>query len=191
MKNRLQKIVVIFMCLIAVVLCFQNTSYAASFKATVSSKTITVGDTITLNLTADNAAGNYKVTISDTSKLSVVSGNIAEWLEAGSTKLTLKANAVGSVTITATATDMADLDNSRNKVKDSHSFTITMKEKEQPKPPTTQTVTPSHSSKTPSHQNRDKPSHIHKVQSLRHHSNPVKYPDVPTLGEYYIPAANR
>ena len=40
------------------------------------------------------------------------------------------------------------------------------------------------------HQNRDKPSHIHKVQSLRHHSNPVKYPDVPTLGEYYIPAAN-
>ncbi len=137
MKNRLQKIVVIFMCLIAVVLCFQNTSYAASFKATVSSKTITVGDTITLNLTADNAAGNYKVTISDTSKLSVVSGNIAEWLEAGSTKLTLKANAVGSVTITATATDMADLDNSRNKVKDSHSFTITIKEKEQPKPPTT------------------------------------------------------
>lgn len=137
MKNRLQKIFVILVCLIMTGLCYQSVSYAASFKASISSKTVTVGDTITLNLTADNAAGNYKVTISDTSKLSVVSGNTVEWLEAGSTKLTLKANAVGSVTVTATATDMADLDNSRNKVKDSHSYTITIKEKEQTPPSTT------------------------------------------------------
>lgn len=117
-------VLMIFICLVF----FSSVSNAASFDASITKTNATVGDSIAVTVTADNAAGMYSVTASN-SKVSVTSGETSEFLEDGSTTITFKAESAGTVTITATATDMTDLDDDEKKVTGSKSFEITIKEK--------------------------------------------------------------
>lgn len=130
MKKNL-KLLVVLVLMVGLILLFQNMSYAATLSSSVNKTTVTVGDTVTLTLNANNIAGNYRVTISDTSKLSVSSGSTWNWLEDESTTIVLKANAVGTATITVTPEDMTDLDDSTAKVTGTKSYTITIKAKEE------------------------------------------------------------
>lgn len=103
-------------------------SNAASFNASISKTTVNVGDTFTVTVTANNAAGMYSVSASN-SNVSLSSGSASEFLENGSTTLTYKANKAGTVTITARASDMTDLDDDTKAVTGSKTFTVTVKSK--------------------------------------------------------------
>ena len=101
---------------------------AASFGASISKTTVNVGDTFTVTVKANNAAGMYLVSASN-SNVSLSSGSTSEFLENGSTTLTYKANKPGTVTITAKATDMTDLDDDKKAVTGSKTFSVTIKSK--------------------------------------------------------------
>lgn len=101
-----------------------NSAYAASFTATASSTNIKVGDTVTITVKANNAAGMYKVSSDNTSVLAISSGSASEFLENNSTKIVFKAKKTGTANITAESLDMTDLDNSKVQVKGSKTFKI-------------------------------------------------------------------
>lgn len=123
MNRKLRNIVFIFTFIFALML-LNSISYAASFKTKVSPETVKVGDTITITLTADNAAGMYNVKISDASILGVSSGSLSDFLEDESATIKLKAKKAGTVTVTTAAEDMTDLDNSKNTVTGGGTYTI-------------------------------------------------------------------
>lgn len=107
---------------------FNTTSNAASFDASISKTSVTVGDTFTVTVKANNAAGMYSVSSSN-SNVSVSSGSSSEFLENASATITFKANKAGNATITAKATDMTDLDDDTKAVTGSKSFSVTIKAK--------------------------------------------------------------
>ena len=139
----------IFGCIftIACLFLFNTTSNAASFDASISKTSVTVGDTFTVTVKANNAAGMYSVSSSN-SNVSVSSGSSSEFLENASATITFKANKAGTATITAKATDMTDLDDDTKAVTGSKSFSVTIKEKSttNTKPSTTTETAPSFSS---------------------------------------------
>lgn len=120
----------IFGCIfiIACLFLFNTTSNAASFDASISKTSVTVGDTFTVTVKANNAAGMYSVSSSN-SNVSVSSGSSSEFLENASATITFKANKAGNATITAKATDMTDLDDDTKAVTGSKSFSVTIKAK--------------------------------------------------------------
>lgn len=120
----------IFGCIftIACLFIFNTTSNAASFDASISKTSVTVGDTFTVTVKANNAAGMYSVSSSN-SNVSVSSGSSSEFLENASATITFKANKAGNATITAKATDMTDLDDDTKAVTGSKSFSVTIKAK--------------------------------------------------------------
>ena len=129
MKNKYFKVIGTIFVAIFVWFCLFITSNAASFSASISKTTVNVGDTITVTVTVDNAAGMYSVSASN-SNVALSDGNESEFLEDDSTTVTYKATKAGTVTITATASDMTDLDSDKTQVTGSKSFTVTIKEKE-------------------------------------------------------------
>ena len=129
MKNKYFKVVGTIFVAIFVWFCLFITSNAASFSASISNTTVNVGDTITVTVTADNAAGMYSVFASN-SNVALSDGDESEFLEDDSTTVTYKATKAGTVTITAIASDMTDLDSDKTQVTGSKSFTVTIKEKE-------------------------------------------------------------
>ncbi len=104
-------------------LAFSTISSASSFDAKVSTTNVKVGDNFTVTVYANNAAGMYSVSTSN-SNVSVISGSKSEFLENGSTTITFKAMSAGSTTITAKATDMTDLDDDTKAVTGSKTFNI-------------------------------------------------------------------
>lgn len=103
-------------------------SNAASFSASISKTTVNVGDTFTVTVKANNAAGMYSVSASN-SNVSVSAGNTSEFLENGSATVTYKATKEGKVTITASASDMTDLDDDSKQVTGQKTFNVTVKAK--------------------------------------------------------------
>ena len=128
MKKNILKISFII-CVAIFVLCLSNTisNAAASFDASISKTSVKVGDTFTVTVKANNAAGNYSVSTSN-SNITLTSGSATEFLDNGSATLTYKAVTAGTVNIVAKATDMTDLDNSSVPVNGSKTFTITISE---------------------------------------------------------------
>ena len=112
-KTKKQLIFIIFSILL---FALTTISYAASFTPGISSTNVKVGDTITITVKADNAAGMYNVKVSDSSVLEVISGATSEFLENNSATIKLKAKKAGSATISVTPDDMTDLDDSTKQV---------------------------------------------------------------------------
>ena len=130
-KYNMNKRIKIFGTIFAIIILWFSLhiiSNAASFNASISKTTVNVGDTFTVTVTANNAAGMYSVSASN-SNVSLSSGSASEFLENGSTTLTYKANKAGTVTITARASDMTDLDDDTKAVTGSKTFTVTVKSK--------------------------------------------------------------
>lgn len=145
MKKSILKMSIIVVLTLSILFIMNSFSKAASFDASISKTTVNVGETFTVTVRANNAAGNYDISTSN-SNVSVVSGNTSEFLENASATITYKATSVGSVNIIAKATDMTDLDNSSNAVTGSRTFTVTVKAAPTPTPTKTPTPTPT---KTP------------------------------------------
>lgn len=127
-NQRIKKSVFSILLVIACLFLLSTISQAASFSASISKSTVTVGDTFTVTVNANNAAGMYSVSNSN-SNVSVSSGSKSEFLENGKASITFKAVKAGTVTITAKADDMTDLDDDTKTVKGSKSFTVTIKDK--------------------------------------------------------------
>lgn len=124
MKKNIFKIGLIICSIIFTLYLCNTISNAASSNASISKTTVTVGDTFTVTIKADNAAGTYSVSTNN-SNATLTSGSTSEFLENSSATLTYKAVTAGTITITA-KTEMTDLDNSSNDVSTSKSFTVTI-----------------------------------------------------------------
>ena len=125
MNRIIKKIFIIMAVCLMSIWMLATTSNAASFKASISETTVEVGDTLTVTINLDNAAGMYDVKVSDTSILEVTSGETSEFLDNESTTIKFKAKKVGTATITATPTDVIDNDNSENQItKGGETFTV-------------------------------------------------------------------
>lgn len=96
---------------------------AGSFSISSSSRTVTVGDSVTINVGINNLAGNFSITSSNNS---VLSGGKSDWFE-GSTTVYFTAKSAGTATITVSATNVADFD-TNNEVNGSKSVTINVVE---------------------------------------------------------------
>ena len=130
MKKKIKVFITIIVAIILMILfTLQVDSKAASFSSSISKTSATVGDTITITIQADNAAGMYNVNISG-SAVALTSGASSEWIENESITLQLEASQPGTATITVSTNNMADLDNSENKLNEERTYTVTVKEKE-------------------------------------------------------------
>lgn len=126
MNKKILKIAIVIATMLFALILFNTKSSAASFDAKISTTNAKVGDTITVTVTANNAAGMYSVS-ADNGNVSHTGGSTSEFLEAGSTTVTYKAVKEGTVKITANAKDMTDLDDDTKAVKGSKTFTVTIK----------------------------------------------------------------
>ncbi|MBO5479450.1 MAG: cadherin-like beta sandwich domain-containing protein [Clostridia bacterium] len=129
MNKKTLKIITIFFMTLIIWIALNTISAAASFDASISSTNIKVGDTVTVTVKANNAAGMYSVSANN-SNMSKVSGDTSEFLENKSTTITYKAVKAGTTTITAKASDMTDLDDDSKPVTGSKTFTVTIKSNE-------------------------------------------------------------
>ena len=114
--NKRIKNVLAFIIFSLVLISLTTISYAASFTPGISSTNVKVGDTITITVKADNAAGMYNVKVKDSSVLEVISGATSEFLENSSATIKLKAKKAGTTTVSVTPSDMTDLDDSTKPV---------------------------------------------------------------------------
>ncbi len=125
MKKNINKI--LFLILLFFVILFCNTIVnAASFSASASKKTLTKGSTATVTITANDCAGKFSITSSDSNVVSISSSS--EWVESGSKSITITAKKEGTAKITIKANDVSD--SSANVVSGSKSINITVKNPE-------------------------------------------------------------
>lgn len=123
MKKNINKI--LFLILLFFVILFCNTIVnAASFSASASKKTLTKGSTATVTITANDCAGKFSITSSDSNVASISSSS--EWVESGSKSITITAKKEGTAKITVKAADVSD--SSANVVSGSKSINITVKD---------------------------------------------------------------
>lgn len=123
MKKNINKI--LFLILLFFVILFCNTIVnAASFSASASKKTLTKGSTATVTITANDCAGKFSITSSDSNVVSISSSS--EWVESGSKSITITAKKEGTAKITIKANDVSD--SSANVVSGSKSINITVKD---------------------------------------------------------------
>lgn len=122
------KIIGLIITIIAILPIMSTVSMAVgSLNATISSTTVTVGDTFTVTATATKAAGTYSVTANNAN--ASITGTASGFLDSNSEKWTFKANKAGTVNITVKATDITDADDDTKSVTGTKVFTVTIKEK--------------------------------------------------------------
>ena len=104
----MKKIIYLFNTLIVCLSLFISNVYAYSFEVSATSNSVTVGNTVTLNIRVSDAAGKFNISSSDASIVSVSSSSA--WIDNTTQSVTLKANKVGSATIYVSASDVTTYD---------------------------------------------------------------------------------
>lgn len=99
--KKIKKILIFSIICFWVMFCSVYASGTGSYSISVGSKSLTTEKTTTLNITANNCAGTFKVS-SDNSSVVKVSSSL-EWIENGSAKIILTAVGEGKATITVSA----------------------------------------------------------------------------------------
>lgn len=102
-----------------------NSVYAAGYSYTVTSNSVTVGGSITLNIKGSDIAGKFTISSSNTGVVSLSTSSI--WIDNNTQSITLKANSVGSSVITIIPTDVSDYNG--NTITGNKTVTITVKAK--------------------------------------------------------------
>lgn len=105
---------------------FTNSVFAYGYDLSVTSSTVTVGNSITLNIKVSDAAGKFSISSSNSGVVSISSSSA--WIDNTTQSITLKANKEGSATITVTASDVTSY--SGNSITGSKSVNITVKAKQ-------------------------------------------------------------
>ncbi len=124
MKRKiLSKAILCIIAFLIIILGMQVSSEAASFSASASSTSLTVGGTTSLSITASGCGGKFTVSSSDSSIVSV--GESSIWVEDTTSSITLTAKKAGTATITVTAANVADTAG-ENDITGSKTVTITV-----------------------------------------------------------------
>ena len=89
-----------FLCFIA----FTSNVFAYTFDVTTTSSSVTVGNTVNLNISVGEAAGKFSISSSDNSIVSVSKTSL--WIDNTSDSVTLTGNKAGTATIYITASDV-------------------------------------------------------------------------------------
>ena len=108
---------------------FVGKVYASGYDLSVTSNTVTVGNSISLNINVSDAAGKFIISSSNSSIISVSSSSV--WIDNTTQSVTLKANKEGSATVSVTASDVTGYDGGN--ISGTKSVTITVKAKTVPK----------------------------------------------------------
>ncbi len=87
---------------------FIDTPLAYTFEVSATSYSVTVGNTVTLNIKVKDAAGKFSISSSDASVVSVSTSSA--WIDNGTQSVTLKANKAGTATIYVNAADVTTYD---------------------------------------------------------------------------------
>ena len=107
---------------------FGNNVYAAGYTTSVTSNSVTVGGSVTLNIKGSDIAGKFTISTSNSSVVSISTSNV--WIDNNTQSITLKANKVGSANITIVPTDVSNY--SGGTITGNKVITITVKEKPKP-----------------------------------------------------------
>ena len=102
----MKKVIGLFVFLLSIVCVFNYTYAASSYKASLSTSTITEGGSLNITLSATNATGRFNVSSSNTSIATVSTNSV--WLENNTQTITVKAIKAGTVTISVVPYDVAD-----------------------------------------------------------------------------------
>lgn len=105
---------------------------AASYDVTVTSKTVTVGNSVTLTIKGNDLAGRFDLSSSNSSVASLSNNSL--FIDKNSTSITITAKSVGTATITIIPTDVTAYDN--NTITGNKTITITVNNKPTSNPST-------------------------------------------------------
>lgn len=104
---------------------FLNSVWAAGYDVTVTSNSVTIGNSVTLKVKVTDAAGKFIVKSSDTSVISVSGGTV--WIDNTTQSFTLTTKKVGTATITVVADDVTSYSGST--ISGSKKVNVTVKAK--------------------------------------------------------------
>lgn len=104
---------------------FVNNVFAAGYTTSVTSNSVTVGGSVTLNIKGSDIAGKFTISTSNSSVVSI--SNSSVWIDNNTQSITLKANKVGSANITIVPTDVSSY--SGGTITGNKVITITVKAK--------------------------------------------------------------
>lgn len=105
---------------------------AASYDVTVTSKTVTIGNSVTLTIKGNDLAGRFDLSSSNSSVASLSNNSL--FIDNNSASITITAKSVGTATITIIPTDVTAYDN--NTITGNKTITITVKDKPTSNPST-------------------------------------------------------
>lgn len=118
----------IYKYLLVGIFCFillSNGVMAAGYSLSATSNSVTIGNTVTLNIKGTDIAGKFNISSNNTSVVSVSTGSV--WVDNNTQSVTLKANKVGSATITVVPTDVSSYNG--DTITGNKTITITVKAK--------------------------------------------------------------
>ena len=145
MSSLIKKIVISFM-IFVLAIGLHTAIYAASFSITASKTTLNIGDTASVTIKADDCLGQFSISSSDSSIVSV--SDTSKWLENNSSTIAITAKKAGKATITLTAKNVSDTAGD-NDITGSKSVTITVPEPKKEEPKTEQPKTETPKTETP------------------------------------------
>ena len=105
---------------------------AASYDVTVTSKTVTIGNSVTLTIKGNDLAGRFDLSSSNSYVASLSNNSL--FIDNNSASITITAKSVGTTTITIIPTDVTAYDN--NTITGNKTITITVKDKPTSNPST-------------------------------------------------------
>ena len=137
MNSKIKFKLMLFLVMFVFAMIFLKTStYAYSYNITASKTTLNVGDTASVTIKADDCLGQFSITSSDSSVVSV--SDTSKWLENNSATINITAKKAGKANITLTAKNVSDTSGEID-VTGSKSVSITVSE---PKKEETKVETP-------------------------------------------------
>ena len=115
---------------ILALILFATKVYAYGYDLSVTSNTVSVGNSISLNIRVTDAAGKFNITSSNPGVISVSSSSA--WIDNTTQSLTLRANREGTATISVSASDVTSYGGAN--ISGTKSVTITVRSSSAPKP---------------------------------------------------------
>ena len=123
----MKKKINILILLIISFMLFTKNAFAYGYDLSVTSNSVTVGNSITLNIKVSDAAGKFLISSSNSSVIAIPTSYTNTWIDNSTQSITLTALKEGSTTITVTASDVTSY--SSDSITGSKSITITVKSK--------------------------------------------------------------
>lgn len=112
---------------------FAGSVFAYGYDINITSKSVTVGNSVTLKITGDGVGGRFNITSSNTAVASLSDSSV--WVENNTKSITINTKKAGTTTLTITPGSISTTDDSpRDITLDKKTIVLTVNEKPAPKP---------------------------------------------------------